>query len=58
MTPLRKAGMLIEMMPDMNWATERKTEVMFTANPVCAKRVLNYLAVRYEARLEFMRSVP
>jgi hypothetical protein len=41
--------MLIERIPDMNWATERKTDVMFTANPVCAKSVLNYLAVRSEA---------
>lgn len=35
--------MLILRTPDMNCATERKTDVRFTANPVCSKRVLNMI---------------
>ena len=41
MTACRKEGMSIDSMPDMNCATERNTEVMFTAKPVWEKRVLN-----------------
>src|ERR1700709_663667 len=37
--------MLMESTPDMNCATERKTEVRFTAKPVWAKRVLNFCSV-------------
>ena len=34
--------MLMDITPAMNWATERKTEIRFTAKPVWEKRVLNY----------------
>jgi hypothetical protein len=45
LTPRRKAGMLMDITPDMNWATERKTEVRFTAKPVWEKRVLNCVSL-------------
>jgi len=32
----------MDITPDMNWATERKTEVRFMAKPVWEKKVLNY----------------
>jgi len=36
--------MLMDMTPDMICAMERKMEVRLTANPVWAKRVLNFFA--------------
>ena len=41
----------MDITPDMNCATERKTEVRFTAKPVCEKRVLNYfVSLLYRGR--------
>lgn len=39
----KKTGMSMLMMPAMIWATDRKTLVMLTANPVCSNSVLNMM---------------
>lgn len=39
--PVRKAGILIDKIPDMQRAMERRTEVRFRAKPEWEKSVLN-----------------
>lgn len=40
---LRKVGISMDKIPDMSCASARNTEVMLTANPECAKTVLNMI---------------